>query len=103
MIGRAISSKTSGGTGAGPGVNRYFFTCGIFDHSRGRWRLAMAAKKKAGGRACGSPDPNLSRLGRFPVLSTWDNGAKSHSQGDPGSRRFRAGVEMARRQLLKVI
>jgi hypothetical protein len=35
MIGRAISSKTSGGTGAGPGVNKYFFICGIFDYSKG--------------------------------------------------------------------
>jgi galactose-1-phosphate uridylyltransferase len=86
MIGRAISSNTSGGTGAGPGVNKYFFICGIFDFSnfhfsQRRARFAVAAKKKAGARACGSPDPDASRLCRVPVLITWDNGAGRQSQG----------------------
>src|SRR5271156_3102440 len=93
MIGRAISSKTSGGTGAGPGVNKYFFICGIFDYSKraanSRYvriqTLKKKTKKKAGARGCGSPDPDSSRLCRVPVLTTWDNGADGQSQGD--SRR----------------
>src|SRR5271166_3206330 len=86
MIGRAISSNTSGGTGAGPGVNKYFFICGIFDYSIFHFSLqpggfSATAKKKAGARACGSPDPDTSRLCRVPVLITWDNGAGRQSQG----------------------
>src|SRR5208282_3109312 len=88
MIGRAISSRTSGGTGAGPGVNRYFFICGISNLQRTqRTRNSQEpntekTKKKAGARGCGSPDPDSSRLCRVPVLITWDNGADGQSQGD---------------------
>ena len=88
MIGRAISSKTSGGTGAGPGVNKYFFICGIFNYSNG----------EADSRIPGDEILKHQKKGWYPrlriasprfvpalpgcVLITWDNGADGQSQGD---------------------
>jgi hypothetical protein len=37
MTGRAISRRTSGGTGAGPGVNKYFFNVGTMMLGQGRF------------------------------------------------------------------
>src|SRR5208337_5062034 len=43
----------------------------------------MTAKKKAGAARADRQTPFFSRLCRFPVLTTWDNGAGRQSQGDP--------------------
>src|ERR1700723_1553647 len=109
MIGRAISSKTSGGTGAGPGVNKYFFICGIFAYSKcaadSRYvrnqTLKKGAKKKAGTRACGSPVPDSSRRYRAPSSSlgiTEPMGRVKVTPVECRSHWLRARVVMALRQ-----
>src|SRR5262245_5101373 len=47
MIGRAISSITSGGTGVGPGANRYFFKGGTVNGSGWLFRKKSQGDKKA--------------------------------------------------------
>src|SRR5208282_985237 len=104
MIGRAISSRTSGGTAAGPGVNRYFFICGILDYSRGAFVIRDDSQKK--GRY---PRVRIARPRFVPVWPVPPSSALGITEprgvvkAIRGSQRFRADVEMARRQLLKVI
>src|SRR5258708_39924940 len=78
MIGRAISSKTSGGTGAGPGVNRYFFICGISNIQTG---VRGDSQKKGWCPRLRIARPRFVPVLPDPVLTTWDNGADGQSQG----------------------
>src|ERR1700687_3915119 len=111
MIGRAISSKTSGGTGAGPGVNKYFFVCGTFTYSNiglvpGTRAIRGGSQKKGWYPRLRIGSPRFAPALPVCILISWNNGADGQSQGDPvehGSRRFRVRVVMALRQLLKVI
>src|SRR5271169_2044417 len=103
MIGRAISSKTSGGTGAGPGVNKYFFICGIFDYSSGRGDSRWQPKKRLVPAEADRQTPIRPGLAGSPSSSLGITEPMGRVKVMRGSRRFRARVVMALRQLLKVI
>ena len=63
---RAISSSTSGGTGAGPGENRYFFT-GLFTNLRCAPALGGSQKKAWCPLVSGAPDPEIAQAQMRPL------------------------------------
>src|SRR5579862_920878 len=109
MIGRAISSRTSGGTGAGPGVNKYFFICGIFDFQRARRtrdspeRIIENTKKRLVPADADRQTPIRPGFTGSPSSPLGITEPMGRVKLTRASRPFQRDIVMASRQLLKVI